>query len=163
MIVERKDGSLLMLARTSKGIVETTSPDKGHTWSTPEPSAIINPNARFHIRRLLSGRILLVKNWDTTGGEFDWNRNKLSAWLSEDEGKTWKGGLVIEDRNGVSYPDGFQTPDGTIYISYDRQRSEYGEVLMARITEDDILSGTLINPSSKLKMIIYKPGKAKKQ
>jgi hypothetical protein len=81
----------------------------------------------------------------------------LSAWLSEDDGKTWKGGLVIDERKGISYPDGFQAPNGTLYISYDRNRSTDGEILLARFTEEDILAKKLISPQSKLKMLISKP------
>jgi hypothetical protein len=84
----------------------------------------------------------------------------FSAWLSGDEGATWKGGLVFEDRPNVTYPDGFQAPDGTIYISYDHNRGQ-GEILMARFTEADILAGTLVSPQSKLKMLIVRPLKNK--
>jgi hypothetical protein len=84
-------------------------------------------------------------------------RSKLTAWLSEDEGRTWKGGLMLDQRKGISYPDGFQTPDGTIYISYDRNRATDGEILMARFTETDILSRKLVGPKSKLKMLISRP------
>ena len=55
MIVERKDGTLWMLARTAKGIMQTTSADSGRTWAVPtEPTGIRHPNARFHLRRLAS-------------------------------------------------------------------------------------------------------------
>ena len=65
MIVERKDGSLWMLARTAKGIMQTTSTDGGRTWAEPsEPPGIRQPNARFHVRRLASDRLLLVKHGD---------------------------------------------------------------------------------------------------
>jgi hypothetical protein len=84
-------------------------------------------------------------------------RVKLSAWLSDDEGQSWKGGLVLEDRRGVSYPDGFQAPDGNIYISYDRNRSTDGEILLARFNEEDVLARKLVGPRSKLKMLISRP------
>ena len=38
MVVERRDVSLWMLARTPKGIVSSVSTDRGKTWSAPEPS-----------------------------------------------------------------------------------------------------------------------------
>jgi hypothetical protein len=60
-------------------------------------------------------------------------------------------------RNGISYPDGIQAPDGTIYISYDRNRATDGEILMARFTEEDILAKEPIGPESKLKMLISRP------
>ena len=79
-------------------------------------------------------------------GEEDGPRSLLTAWLSDDDGKTWRGGLMLDERTGVSYPDGFQAPDGTIYISWDRNRSTDGEILMARFTEEDVLAKALKGP-----------------
>jgi hypothetical protein len=155
MIVERKDGALWMLARTAKGLMETVSTDGGRTWAEPTPSAINHPVARFHVRRLASGKILLIKHGATI--ETHEGRSQLTAWLSEDEGKTWQGGLMLDERTGISYPDGFQGDDGTVYISYDRNRSTDGEILMARFTEEDILAKELKGPKSKLKMLISRP------
>jgi len=158
MVVERKDGSLWMLARTAKGIMETTSTDGGRTWAEPtEPANIRQPNARFHVRRLKTGRILLVKHGDQVDSHQ--GRVQLSAWISEDEGNTWKGGLVFDERRGISYPDGFQSPDGRIYISYDRNRAKDGEILLAKFTEDDVLDGKIVDEKSKLKLLISRPGK----
>src|SRR5690606_256782 len=56
MIVECKDGTLWMLARTAKGLMQSRSADYGTTWSEPTAAAIQHPVARFHIRRLASGR-----------------------------------------------------------------------------------------------------------
>ncbi|QDV69169.1 hypothetical protein Poly24_28840 [Rosistilla carotiformis] len=156
MIVERKDGSLWMLARTTKGIMQTTSTDGGKTWATPSvPHGIAQPNARFHVRRLASGKILLIKHGDQIDNHQ--GRVQLSAWLSDDEGLSWQGGLVLDERQGISYPDGFQAPDGTIYISYDRNRAIDGEILMARFTEQDILAKQFVGPNSKAKMLISRP------
>jgi hypothetical protein len=155
MIVERKDGTLWMLARTAKGIMQSTSSDGGSRWSVSSFPDIKHPVARFHIRRLASGRILLVKHGKTIDSHE--GRSMLTAWLSEDEGKTWRGSLMLDDRKGISYPDGFQAPDGTIYISYDRNRSTDGEILLARFTEEDILATTLDGPKSKLRMLISRP------
>ena len=35
--------------------------------------------------------------------------------------------MVLDERKGISYPDGFQSPVGTIYISYDRNRAADGD------------------------------------
>lgn len=156
MIIERKDVTLWMLARTAKGIMQSASSDGGRTWSKPTfPDGIQQPVARFHVRRLASGRILMVKHGETMDSHE--GRSKLTAWLSEDEGKTWLGGLMLDARSGVSYPDGVQAPDGTIYISYDRNRATEGEILLARFTEKDILAKKLESPKSKLKMLISRP------
>ncbi len=156
MVVERRDGSLWMLARTAKGIMQTTSTDGGRTWAEPtEPPGIRQPVARFHVRRLASGKLLLVKHGDQLDAHT--GRVQLSAWLSEDDGKSWRGGLILDERKGISYPDGFQSPDGTIYISYDRNRATDGEILLARFTEADILAKQITGPKSKLKMLISRP------
>jgi predicted neuraminidase len=156
MIVEKRDGSLWMLARTAKGIMESVSTDGGRSWrEATEPQGIRQPNARFHVRRLLSGRLLLVKHGDRIDAHQ--GRVQLSAWLSEDDGKTWQGGLVLDERQGISYPDGFQAPDGTLFISYDRNRATDGEILLARFNEKDILDRKVSGPKSKLKMLISRP------
>ena len=155
MIVEKKNGSLWMLARTGNGIMESVSADGGATWSEPVNSAIKHPVARFHIRRLQSRRLLLVKHGDKIDAHQ--GRVKLSAWLSNDDGDSWRGGLVLDERKGVSYPDGFQAPDGTIYISWDRNRSTDGEILMARFSEEDIFARQFKGPKSKTKMLISRP------
>lgn len=139
MIVERKDGSLWMLARTTKGISESVSTDKGATWSVPVESSIKNVSARFFIRRLASGHLLLVKN-----GPIDVRlprRSSLTAFVSKDDGKTWGPGLLLDDRSAVSYPDGFQAPDGTIHILYDWNRHTDAEILLTTFTEADIEAG----------------------
>lgn len=159
MFVERKDGSLWMLARTSKGLMQSFSMDKGKTWSAPEDSSIQHPVARFHLRRLASGRLLLVKHGDAV--DTHEGRSKLTAWLSDNDGATWQGGLMLDERKGISYPDGFQAPDGTIYISYDRNRKTDGEVLMARFTEEDVLARQLTGRKSKIKMLISRPLKGR--
>ncbi len=156
MIVERRDGTLWMLARTRKGIMMSTSSDDGRTWAAPtEPDGIRQPAARFFVRRLVSGRLLFVKH----GSAMDAHQGRvqLSAWLSDDDGATWRGGLILDERPGISYPDGLQAPDGTIYISYDRNRSTDGEILLARFTEEDVLAGKLGGGKSKLKMLISRP------
>lgn len=114
-----------------------------------------NNVARFHLRKLASGSIPLVKHGDTI--DTHEGRSKLTAFLSEGEGPTWKGGLMLDERKDTSYPDGFQAPNGKIYISYDRNRSTDGEILMARFTEKKILSGKLSNPGLKLQMLISRP------
>lgn len=142
MIVERKDGSLWMLARTKKGISESISTDHGATWSEPKPSAIQNVSARFFIRRLASGNLLLVKN-----GPIDIRlprRSSMTAFLSTDDGKTWGKGLLLDDRAAVSYPDGVQAPDGTIHIIYDWNRHTDAEILLTRFKEDDIAAQTKV-------------------
>ena len=126
MILEMKDGSLRMFVRT----------------------------------RLRSGRILLINHFKFSG------RNNLTAMLSEDEGKTFPYKLLLDERE-VSYPDAKEADDGFIYVTYDRERGSYlsnmkevmasaREILIAKITEEDIISGSLANTNSYLKKIASK-------
>lgn len=80
----------------------------------------------------------------------------MMAFLSSDEGKTWSDGLMLDERRNISYPDGDQTPSGTIYIIYDRDRMGEKEILCVRITEADILARKLISPGSELRILVNK-------
>ncbi len=154
-IMQRRDGSLWMTARTGDGIWESFSNDNGLTWSTPG-KYMEHISSRHFIQKLKSGKWLLVRHGNTS--ERTSTRSKLMAFLSSDEGQTWQGGLMLDERRGVSYPDGFESVDGTIYISYDRNRNTDGEILMARFTEKDVLSKRFSQPNSKAKILIAKPG-----
>lgn len=163
MIVELRSGKLMMLIRTTYGIAVSYSYDQGHTWTEAVDSKIGGPCSRFFISRLSSGRLLLVNHYKFNG------RNNLTALLSEDEGESWKYSLLLDERSNVSYPDAVEAKDGYIYITYDRERGSFKknldevmssarEILLARITEQDIMAGRLVDPSSKLKVVISKLG-----
>jgi len=150
MLVERKDGSLWMLVRTEYGIGESISTDRGRTWTPGKPSDIEHiPAARFFIRRLKSGRLLLVKHNPPDGK----TRSHLTAFLSDDDGAAWRGGLVIDERAKVSYPDGVQAPEGTIYVVYDRNRYADKEIVMAAFEEEDVARGRF-SPSARSRILI---------
>jgi hypothetical protein len=137
MIIEKNNGNLWMLVRTQYGIGESISVDRGYLWSPFVPSKIQHPAARFFIRRLNSGNLLLVKH-----GPIDMKtgRSHLMAFISKDDGETWSKGLLLDERKGVSYPDGQQIDDGTIYIIYDYNRTKEQMILMTSFTEEDILT-----------------------
>jgi hypothetical protein len=151
MFVELRDGRLWMLARTRDGIHESFSADQARTWSEPA-MRFPNVSARFFLRRLGSGRLLLIKH-----GRIDQRtetRSHLTAFCSDDDGRTWAGGLVIDQRTGVSYPDGFESPDGLIHIVYDRNRYTDAEILLARFRETDVLAGQFQSPDAGQRIII---------
>ncbi len=153
MIIERKDKSLWMLVRTSYGIGESISKDTGKTWSDLKPSNIQHPSARFFIRRLQSGNLLLVKHGlinERIG------RSHLMAFLSNDDGNTWFGGLLIDERKGISYPDGQQSQDGTIHIIYDYSRTGDREILMTKFKEEDMVNGEKLHSGPSPSMIVSK-------
>ncbi len=153
MFVERRDGSLWVLVRTSYGIGQSTSIDGGVTWSPGYPTDIAGPNTRFHLRRLPGGRLLLVNHVGFTG------RSHLTASLSDDDGRTWSARLLLDERSDVSYPDATVDAAGRIRVIYDRERHKAREILLASFTEADVLAGKLTHPDSFLSRIINKvPG-----
>lgn len=156
MIIERNDGTLWMPMRIKDGLAETTSKDGGVSWSEPIRSAIQGPGSRFHVRRLRSGRLLMV-NHDgfSREGSLLAQRSHLTAMLSDDEGKTWPHRLLLDDRSEVSYPDAIETDEGKLYIIYDRGRTSDREILFAITNETDIAAGKP-GPATKLRQLINK-------
>jgi predicted neuraminidase len=151
MIVELNDGRLWMLIRTSSGVLwQSHSSDKGRTWSAGEPSSIKSPGSRFFIRRLASGSLLLVNHHNFTG------RSHLTARLSTDDGATWNDGLLLDERAGVSYPDGVQDKDGLVWITYDRDRQGTGDILLATFREEDVAAGRDVSGKVSLKQVLNK-------
>ena len=138
MIVERRDGTLWMLVRTLYGIGESVSADRGRTWSPIRPSALPHCSSRFHIRRLRSGRLLLVKHG---GLDAPTRRSHLTAFLSDDDGRSWTRRLLLDERLGVSYPDGVETEDGTQIVIYDFDRYETKAIHLAVFREADVGTG----------------------
>ena len=147
MIVERKDGSLWMLVRV-RGIGQTVSYDLGKTWTPVERLKIPHPTTRFFVRRLKSGALLLVKHGSMAEKT---RREKLVAFVSDDEGQTWQGGLMLDKREKVTYPDGVQAGDGTIYIIYDYNRTPNGAVFMAKFREADVRAGKIVTENARLR------------
>ncbi|MFW6437853.1 MAG: sialidase family protein [Armatimonadota bacterium] len=151
MLVERADGTLWMLVRTTYGIGEAFSDDGGRTWTEGRQSWIPHiSSARFFIRKLASGNLILVKHSPRDGR----TRSHLTAYLSEDDGRTWQGGLLLDERKGVSYPDGTQAEDGTIYVIYDYLRYGDKQILMAKVTEEDILAGEAVSDAASFRVLV---------
>jgi len=152
-VVELGNGDLLTFIRARKdpSCLESVSHDGGRTWEVGKPARFAQTNARHFLRRLRSGNLLLVKS-----GPIDRNvgRCKLTAFVSDDDGATWKGGLLLDERETTSYPDGDQAADGTIYVTYDRDRLRRQEILLAAFAEDEVLSGKVSHPSSFLQRVI---------
>ena len=143
MFVELRSGRILCCLRTRKGIAESFSDDGGRTWSTPRLSRTLSgPDSRFFLRRLRSGRLLLISNDSTCA------RERLSAFLSEDDGLSWPYRLLLDNRKPVSYPDAAESPAGTISLIYDCNRCNGGYIFLSQITEEDILAGSLVTPAS---------------
>ncbi|MBQ8559712.1 MAG: discoidin domain-containing protein [Tyzzerella sp.] len=165
VLVERKDENgnnyLWMLSRQLEGrnMVESFSYDGGVTWTSSRPSQIMHPNVDIYMGRTSSGKLLMVNHYMTAPSTV---RNNLTAFLSDDDGKTWNWSLLLDERSGVSYPSAVQDvvegKDGTIYIVYDYDRFNTGQILMATITEEDIMAGSYISDDASQKILISSIG-----
>ena len=76
------------------------------------------------------------------------------AFISDDDGKTWQGGLMIDERDDVTYPDGVQAEDGTIYLVYDYHRTPEGIIHMATFREEDVRAGKPVTDKVRLRVLI---------
>jgi predicted neuraminidase len=139
-MVERKDGRLWMLIRTTHDwFYECFSSDGGLTWTQPVPTEISASSSPGMIRRLASGRLVLVWNrvrpegmseqeWRKKplarrGGGFaikpsSWHREEVSLAFSDNDGETWSKPVVIaRQKNGwLSYPRLFEPSPGDLKI-----------------------------------------------
>lgn len=57
---------------------------------------------------------------------------------------------MLDERKNVSDPDIAQTPNGDIYVHYDRDRTGAAEILFARFREEDVLAGKLLSKDAAL-------------
>ena len=149
-VVELRDGRLRLYIRVQNGhgygIWQAESSDGGRTWNRPRPCPFRHTNSRVFVRRLSSGALLLVKNDALTanpGGNYE-KRIDIMAYLSDDDGETWVGGLLLKSGNG-SYPDGDQAPDGTIYVTFDDDRYGQQKIYLAEFTEQDVRAGKAVS------------------
>ncbi len=142
-LTQLEDGRLWMLIRTNwSEFWSAYSNDGGKFWSVIQPSGIPASSAPAMLRRLASGRLMLLWNrlypdgkteWPLSGGDNLWSatpvsnyREELSIAFSDDDGKTWSDTEVIasaadSDHKGskrwISYPYVFEAQPGEIWIT----------------------------------------------
>jgi len=133
-LVRKKNGNIVAFMRARPVVRRAESSDGGMTW-TEDPLDIPCPNSSVAALGLKSGHWLLAVN-DAKG------RQVLTAYLSDDEGRTWKwkraferieaqqgsgpnpapiqaGDERVETRQGAAhYPTLIQAADGAIHIVY---------------------------------------------
>ena len=87
-IVRRRDGTVVAFCRDSGDlparVLQSTSSDNGQSWSAAVDTQLPNPGSSLEVITLADGRWLFVGNLTERG------RTRLTAALSDDEGRTWK-------------------------------------------------------------------------
>lgn len=147
MAVELKDGRLWMLIRNNSGkLLESFSEDGGYTWTDAVFTDIVNPTSRFYLDRLPSGNLILINNNTSSG------RNDMTAFISEDEGETWKYQCLLDERPSTTYPDVGISSDGTLYAIWDQDRLGIGNIVLAVFDEEDVKRYSVL-PKEQLSLI----------
>jgi hypothetical protein len=135
-VEELRDGRLWLLLRTNwMRFWQAFSDDGGLSWREIGPSPIPASSAPGQLRRLASGRLVLLWNrpfpegtdtYPLTGGDGLWSevpvsnhRAELSLSLSADDGQTWGTPAVIARRQDtwLAYPRIFEAEPGVLWIS----------------------------------------------
>lgn len=142
-VTERTDGSLWLLIRTNRGeFWSAESIDGGTTWQNVGPSGIPSASSPGLLKRLQSGRLVLIWNrplpegkaeWPLVGGDNLWSatpvsnhREELSIAFSDDEGSTWSKPIVIAHRHDtageesarhLAYPNLFEPRPGHLWLT----------------------------------------------
>jgi len=141
-VIELKDGSLMMLARTDQGSqFRSYSRDGGVTWSPAEASNIISPLSPASIARIPStGDLLLV--WNDHENVDEAHRAKRTPFcvaISKDEGKTWEKKKTLDDD-----PDGWfcytaiEFVDDRVLLAHCAGDSKIGHLTRTRMTSFDL-------------------------
>ena len=143
-------------AHTPSGAFESASTDGGATW--PEMAATTSfqngyDSGRCCVRRLASGNLLLVKR----GALASANGEGLYAFVSTDGGATWTGGLQLDSRDKVYYPDAIQGAGGMIHVIYECDGTVRREILMASFQESDALAATDSSKTVRLAQPVSEP------
>ena len=123
-VVPLADGRLLALLRDAGAgpghVLHATSRDDGAHWQAEPPLPIANPKSAVALLRLNDGRLLLACN------PISGNRNRLTLWLSADQGEHWLEARVLEAGTGsddeYSYPALAQDRAGRVHVAYTWKR-----------------------------------------
>jgi len=116
-VVRRNDGTLVAYMRDNGPtgrVFASESGDDGITWTVARATEIANPGSGLDAVRLRNGNWVLVGN-DTPEG-----RNRLTLFLSDDEGASWKWKRSIEshDSGSYHYPAIIQSADDDLHLVY---------------------------------------------
>ena len=116
----------MAIGRTRNAKLEVTySSDCGDTWSKVVLSDLPNNNSGTDAVTLADGRQVVVFNdFATLPGTPKGVRTPVSIAVSEDDGKTWKNAVVLEDSpiSQYSYPSIIQGKDGKLHCVYTWRR-----------------------------------------
>lgn len=138
------DGKVLSIYMRTTGTTHcyrAQSFDNGQTWNAPV-AYMPNPDRDICFERLPDGRLLMVKC-----SRMDHNvhvaSQRLNAYLSDDDGQTWYGGLVAAGGRKATDPKTVLGKDGRIYIYYTFDAEGEPQTRLCRTSAAKIEKGTV--------------------
>jgi endonuclease/exonuclease/phosphatase family metal-dependent hydrolase len=157
------DGTLNMVSRgcDSGFLYRSQSRDGGATWSLPD-KFMQNPHRDFALTRLSDGRLIMVKNFKLDVRQFFCDR-ELYAYISEDEGESWYGGMHLTKEAFVGLPVVSQNKAGDIFVACRKHNQDTSAVMIFKTTADEI-ERSLPHKSLKVDaepVVAFSAGKAK--
>lgn len=137
-VVEVEPGHLVafMRSRFADFVYNSESFDFGDSWNVPKATVLPNNNASISAVKLATGEIVLAYNVSSAPnaefGKVSWPglRNPLGVSVSEDFGKTWPIGRILEAAEGYigeenrtnnsqhEYPTIYQDSQGVLHLVY---------------------------------------------
>ena len=138
------DGSLKMILRSSgtAWTYSSVSKSNGRLWTPDAKRFTQAPDRKTAFMKLPSGKLLMVKN-----GRMDSYRYVLGeglyAYLSDDDGDTWYGGLCIDTATDADQPSVCSASNGKITVAFNK--ADEG-VVVVRTTEGEIVEA-LVDPT----------------
>lgn len=150
-VLSLSGGNVLALTRTCEGhLWELRSEDDGKSWSEPQPSPIVHPDAPAMLFKLSDGHTLACFHHNRhTGCAFNRaDRSELWVSLSVDDGYTWEEPRFVianadaddrmiwgnEQEYGVSYVD-LLVDHGELHLFVPHR---FRQLLHLRFTESDL-------------------------
>ncbi len=123
-LVRKRDGGIVAFMRDEPKVRRAKSRDGGMTWEE-DPLDLPCPGSSVAALGLRSGNWLLATN-DADG------RHRLTVYLSDDEGRTWKWRRRLEDypkgEGTGQYPTLIEAADGSVHIVFTHSdTAKFGE------------------------------------
>ena len=113
VILELKDGRVVMFMRTNMGrLYQTFSDDGGDYWSQAEPTPLASGDVPCWPGRLrTTGDMMMIWNQSTTKEIVDgYSRGRLSVATSQDEGQSWGNFHTVALSEGMADVDRIDPP-----------------------------------------------------
>jgi sialidase-1 len=150
-IVERRDGSLLMLLRTQLGyLYRSESFDGGDTWTPARSTGVVGSESPVNVKRIPStGDLLMIWSHCNDPKLSHGGRNPLTAAISRDDGDTWEHIRNLEDdaSRTFSYPS-IAFRGGEVLVTY--YRSLHGPIAQSDRNPSELHGGEATEPAAEI-------------